>query len=85
MKEKIKIFLEKIRLFKQTGYWNPKFAFLATIANSEEDDEDKKMLWTGASMYLNKGDIVYDKLYLAINDLETYKRLFERMEKKNGK
>lgn len=44
MKEKIKVFLSKVRMFKETGYWNPKFTFLATIANTEEDDEDKKLM-----------------------------------------
>lgn len=61
----------------KTGYWNPKYVFLATISNTD-DEEIKKILWAGASQYLNKNDIVYDYLYVAINDLETLKRLFNR-------
>ena len=81
MLEKFKNLKSRISIFINTGYWNPKYVFLALLTE-ENDEECRNLLWRGANQYINKGDKVFDKLFLAMNGLEAFRKIYGKGEKK---
>lgn len=71
--------IERIRMFLNIGYFNPKYVYLANIANTDTDNDDEinRMLQEEASKYLNKGDKIFDALYIAIYEFKSVQKMMK--------
>ncbi len=84
MLAKFKYLKHRLSIFFRTGYWNPKYVFLAILANSDEDndDEENNCLWNAAVQYYRENDNIYDELYTAIYELKILRKIV-REDKNN--